>query len=167
MTTKTVTATFRIEEDAFKDLQEDAKRQNISVNTLVNQLFLSYSHYDRLMKRFHVMKVPAATFKTILDGSSDEAVIAAAKTAGESIAKTFVIAKTGAVHAGEHLGRLQDLGQLHQRVRVQRVPRPWEDHDNPDPQPGQEGEPVPEGVGGLPVRAASTRPPNSWWTTTP
>ena len=96
MTTKTVTATFRIEEDAFKDLQEDAKRQNISVNTLVNQLFLSYSHYDRLMKRFHVMKIPAATFKTILDGSSDEAVLAAAKTSGESIARTFVIAKTGA-----------------------------------------------------------------------
>ena len=40
MATKTVTATFRIEEDAFKDLKEDAKKQNISVNTLVNQLFL-------------------------------------------------------------------------------------------------------------------------------
>ncbi len=96
MATKTVTATFRIEEDAFRDLQEDAKRQNVSVNTLVNQLFLSYSHYDRLMKRFQVIKIPASTFRTILDGSTDEAVTAAAKTAGESIAKTFIIAKMGA-----------------------------------------------------------------------
>jgi hypothetical protein len=96
MATKTVTATFRIEEEAFKDLQEDAKRQSVSVNTLVNQLLLSYSNYDRLMKRFQVMKLPASTFRTILDGSSDEAVLSAAKTAGESIAKTFVIAKMGA-----------------------------------------------------------------------
>lgn len=95
MATKTVTATFRIEENAFKDLQEDAKKQNISVNTLVNQLFLGYSHYDRLMKRFQVIKLPASTFKTILDGSTDEAVTAAAKSAGESIAKTFVISKFG------------------------------------------------------------------------
>jgi hypothetical protein len=95
MATKTVTATFRIEEDAFRGLKEDAKKQNISVNTLVNQLFLGYSHYDRLMKRFQVMKLPAMIFKTILDGSTDEAVIAAAKSAGESIAKTFVITKFG------------------------------------------------------------------------
>jgi lambda repressor-like predicted transcriptional regulator len=95
MATKTVTATFRIEEVAFRDLQEDAKKQKVSVNTLVNQLFLSYSQYDRLMKRFQIMKIPSSTFKTILDGSTDEAVIAAAKTAGESIAKNFVISKLG------------------------------------------------------------------------
>lgn len=96
MPSRTVTATFRIEEDAFKDLQEDARRQNVSVNTLVNQLFLGYSNFDRLMRRFQLIKIPAATFRTILDGSSDEAVIAAAKTAGESIAKTFIISKHGA-----------------------------------------------------------------------
>ncbi|MDA4132344.1 MAG: hypothetical protein OK454_04365, partial [Thaumarchaeota archaeon] len=95
MPTKTVTATFRIKEDAFKDLQNDAKKQNISVNTLVNQIFLGYSHYDRLMKRFQIMKLPASVFKTILDGSTDEAVVAAAKSAGESISKTFVISKFG------------------------------------------------------------------------
>lgn len=95
MPSKTVTATFRIDEESFKDLQDDAKRQSVSVNTLVNQLFLSYSQYDRLMKRFQVMKIPAATFKTILDGSTDEAVVSAARTAGESIARTFVITKMG------------------------------------------------------------------------
>ena len=105
MTTKTVTATFRIEEDAFKDLQEDAKRQNISVNTLVNQLFLSYSHYDRLMKRFHVMKIPAATFKTILDGSTDEAVLEAAKTVGGEHRQDVRDSQDGRLHAGERPGR--------------------------------------------------------------
>lgn len=96
MPQKTVTATFRLDEEAFKDLQEDARKQNVSVNTLVNQLFLSYSQFDRLMKRFQVMKIPAATFKTILDGATDEAIVAAAKTAGESIARTFIISKLGA-----------------------------------------------------------------------
>ena len=41
------------------------------------------------------MKLPASVFKTVLDGSTDEAITAAAKFAGESIARTFVISKFG------------------------------------------------------------------------
>ncbi|MGD0637671.1 MAG: hypothetical protein ABSA72_06505 [Nitrososphaerales archaeon] len=96
MPSKTVTSTFRIDEEAFRALQEDAKKQNISVNTLVNQLFLGYAHYDSIMKRFQMVKIPGPTFKTILDGSSEEAVLKAARTAGESIGKTFLISKMGA-----------------------------------------------------------------------
>ena len=95
MAGKTVTTTFRIDEKAFQAIQEDAKKQNVSVNTLVNQLLLGYANYDRVMKRFQMMKIPASTFKTVLDGSSEEAIKAAAKAAGESIAKTFVVAISG------------------------------------------------------------------------
>jgi hypothetical protein len=99
MPQKTVTSTFRIDEEAFRALQEDAKKQSVSVNTLVNQLILGYAHYDRIMKRFQMMKIPGSTFATILDGSSDEAIKKAAREAGESIGKVFTILKLGSFSA--------------------------------------------------------------------
>jgi predicted HicB family RNase H-like nuclease len=44
---KTVTRSFRISEGVFLALEEEAKKRNISLNTLVNQLFLSYANFDR------------------------------------------------------------------------------------------------------------------------
>lgn len=89
MPKKTVTAKFRIGEGALKHLQEDAKRLNVSVNTMVNQLLVSYSQFDRPMKDIQMTKVPTSTFKTMLDGCSDEAVLEAARSAGEAVAEAF------------------------------------------------------------------------------
>jgi len=96
MPEKTVTSTFRLDEKAFRTLQEDAKKQSISVNTLVNQLILSYANYDRVMKRLQMMKIPASTFKAILDSASDEGIKQAARITGTGVGKTFVVAMSGA-----------------------------------------------------------------------
>ncbi|HUI86174.1 MAG TPA: hypothetical protein VLY21_03360 [Nitrososphaerales archaeon] len=96
MPSKTVTSTFRLDEAAFKAIQEDAKKQNISVNTLVNQLVLSYANYDRIMKRLQLMKIPASVFKAILESASDEGILEAARMAGQGVGKTFVVAMRGA-----------------------------------------------------------------------
>ena len=66
MKPKTATASFRLDESALAAIQEDAKKQNVSVNALLNQLVLAYAKYDRPMKRFHMIKVPASTFKHLL-----------------------------------------------------------------------------------------------------
>jgi len=92
---KTVTSTFRLDEEAFRAIQEDAKKQNISVNTLVNQLVLGYANYDRVMKRLQMMKIPASTFKAILDSASEEGIIEAARSTGTGIGKVFVVAMSG------------------------------------------------------------------------
>ena len=42
-----VTRSFRINESAFLAFEEEAKKRNISLNTLVNQLFMSYANFDR------------------------------------------------------------------------------------------------------------------------
>ena len=55
-----------MDESALDALQEDAKKQNVSVNTLINQLILTYANYDRPMKRFHMVKMSASTFRHIL-----------------------------------------------------------------------------------------------------
>ncbi len=50
MRPKTTTASFRLDESALGVLQEDARKQNISVNALINQLVLACANYDRPMK---------------------------------------------------------------------------------------------------------------------
>lgn len=56
MPDKTVTRSFRINEDAFLALEEEAKKRNISLNTLVNQLFLSFANFDRYFQKFGMTK---------------------------------------------------------------------------------------------------------------
>jgi hypothetical protein len=92
---KTATASFRLDESALNVLQDDAKKQNVSVNTLLNQLVLAYANYDRPMKRFHMIKVPASSFKHILEAATSEAVVEAGNSAGKDVPNTYIIAKWG------------------------------------------------------------------------
>jgi hypothetical protein len=92
---RTATASFRLDESALNALQEDARKQNVSVNTLLNQLVLAYANYDRPMKRFHMIKVPASSFKHILEAATDEAIIEAGNSAGKDVPNTYIRAKWG------------------------------------------------------------------------
>jgi hypothetical protein len=92
---KTATASFRLDEAALNILHEDARKQNVSVNTLLNQLVLAYANYDRPMKRFHMLKLPASSFKHILEAATDEAIIEAGNSAGKDVPKTYIRAKWG------------------------------------------------------------------------
>jgi hypothetical protein len=92
---KTATASFRLDESALSALQEDARKQNVSVNTLLNQLVLAYANFDRPMKRFHMIKVPASSFKHILEAATSEAMIEAGNSAGKDVPNTYIRAKWG------------------------------------------------------------------------
>lgn len=95
MRPKTATASFRLDEGALNALQEDARKQNVSVNTLLNQLVLTYANFDRPMKRFHMIKMPASTFKHILEAATSETVTEAGRLAGEDVPKTYIRAQWG------------------------------------------------------------------------
>lgn len=45
-TTKTITMTFRVNENLMRKLKEDAEDHEISLNTLVNQIFNRYVEWD-------------------------------------------------------------------------------------------------------------------------
>ena len=114
-TEKTVTRTFRISEHAFNSLQEDARRQNVSVNTLVNQIILAYTNFDKFIKKLHMLKISRPTFKRVLDAAPDDAVIEAGQLAGSDVPKIFILAKEGSVSpqsAMAHLKDLADYGNL-------------------------------------------------------
>src|SRR5579872_6116068 len=97
MKSKTDTASFRLDESALAALQEDAKKQNVSVNTLLNQLVLTYADFDRPMKRFQMIKLPASTLRYLLQGTNDEAVIAAGTSVGNDVPRTYILAKWGEI----------------------------------------------------------------------
>ncbi len=92
---KTVTRSFRISEDAFAALVGDASREKVSVNTLVNQLFLAYSDYDRFFRRLGMVKISSATMGHLMAAASDEEVIRAGLEAGSDVPETVIMAKEG------------------------------------------------------------------------
>ena len=49
-TDKTVTRSFRISERALKSIEEESKRQNISVSTIINQQLLAYAELERFLE---------------------------------------------------------------------------------------------------------------------
>jgi len=110
MRAKTATASFRLDEGALNALQEDAKKQNVSVNTLINQLILTYANYDRPMKRFHMVKVSGSTFRHILQAARNETIVEAGKLAGNDGPKTSILARSGEFTVDSALNYLKTMG---------------------------------------------------------
>ena len=110
MKEKTVTISFRISETAFKALQEDAKKHNVSINTLANQLFVTYAEYDRYLSKFRMIKLSAPTFKRVLNASTDEAISEAAQAAGASVPVSFILAQKGEYNFGNAIDYLRTMG---------------------------------------------------------
>ncbi len=112
---RTITRTFRISEHAFKALQDDARHQNVSVNTLVNQTLLSYANFDRFVKKLHLIKISRPTFRRVLDAAHDDAIIEAGQLAGSDVPKFLILAKDGTLSLETvlvHLRGLADYGNL-------------------------------------------------------
>jgi predicted HicB family RNase H-like nuclease len=52
---KTITRTFRIKDDWDIILHEEAERQNISVNTLIDKILRRYALFDRYTDRINIL----------------------------------------------------------------------------------------------------------------
>ncbi len=105
-----MTISFRISETAFKALQEDAKRHNVSINTLANQLFVTYAEYDRYLSKFHMIKLSASTFKRILNAASEDEISEAGQMAGASVPVSFILAQKGDFSFENALDYLRTMG---------------------------------------------------------
>lgn len=105
-----MTISLRISEVAFKALQEDAKRHNISINTLANQLFLTYAQYDRFLDRFHMIKLSNPTFKKILNAATHDEIVQAGRAAGSSLPPSFILAEKGELNLANAVDYLRTMG---------------------------------------------------------
>jgi len=92
---KSITKSFRISESAFKALEEDARSQNVSLNTLVNQLLLGYTNWGRFINKVGAIRTTRSAFNLLLNAASDEAIMEAARLSGPDTPKSIILAKYG------------------------------------------------------------------------
>ncbi|HDQ05908.1 MAG TPA: hypothetical protein ENN36_04185 [Candidatus Bathyarchaeota archaeon] len=79
---KTVTRTFRIRHEWDSVLQEEAERQGVSVNVLLNKLLRKYSLYSRWSNRNNDAAFPRQTLREILKAVQIESLAEAGTKSG-------------------------------------------------------------------------------------
>jgi hypothetical protein len=106
---KTVAKSFRVNEKALAALQEEAGRQSVSVNTLVNQLLLDYSEFGRFLQRVNALRLSRKTFGEILNIVSEENLGKAGVAAGKSAPVALIASKWGKVNVSTVIEYIHDL----------------------------------------------------------
>jgi hypothetical protein len=94
----TVTATFRVSEHVYLALQEEASRQDTSLNTLVNQLFDVHVNEEVYLSKLGYLRVTKPTFHRILEGTADEVIMRAGRSSGDELCKSITLARSGALN---------------------------------------------------------------------
>ena len=107
---RTVTLSLRISEIAYKALQEDAKKENISINTIANQILLAYAEHDRYLKKYGLRKVIDPLWDKMLNAASDEAIVEAGKSLGPGVLPSTIISMTGELTVPGILDWLKRMG---------------------------------------------------------
>jgi len=94
---KTVVKSFRVSESAFKTLEAEAASQNVSVNTLLNQIVIRYANWGRFITKYKGIVIGRSAFERLLSVSSDEVVAELGRKAGSDTPKAVMFAKHGEV----------------------------------------------------------------------
>jgi hypothetical protein len=97
-------------EVAYKALQEDANRQNTSLNTIANQILVAYAEYDRHLKKHGMLKLSHPAFAAVLNAATDEAIYEAGKSAGPGVFPGLILSATGELSTVGVLEWLKRLG---------------------------------------------------------
>lgn len=106
---KTVPKSFRVDESAILAIEKEAAAQKVSANSLVNQILIQFSEFERFARRINTVEPSGFVFRGILEAADTDKIIEVAKTAGSSIPQTFVTAKSGRVNIESLLDHLQTL----------------------------------------------------------
>ena len=109
MPEKTVTRSFRINESAFLALEEEARKHNISLNTLVNQLFLSFANFDRYFEKFGMLKISKVAYRRTLKAVPDEEIVEAAREVAQNSARVLLLTRYGTLSLAGVLEYLKGL----------------------------------------------------------
>jgi hypothetical protein len=81
----------------------------ISLNTLVNQLLVSYSEAGRYSKQVNAIVLSRQTFAELLNEIPEDRLIGVAKTAGKSGPESLITSKYGKLSIDGVIGYIHDL----------------------------------------------------------
>ncbi len=103
-------------------MQDEAGRKNVSVNTLLNQLLISYTRYDRFLKKFQLVKLTGVSFRRVLEASSERAISKAGQMAGSAVPSGVITARSGHVTIDTVIEYLKDTGDYNDLFEFSEVP---------------------------------------------
>jgi hypothetical protein len=118
---KTVTRSFRISERAIKAIEDESKRQNVSVSTIINQQLLSYAEFDRFFRRLGLIKFSSATFQRLLEAGPDDLIARAGAEAGVDTPSSIMLAKYGEQSLERILDYLEMLSEFANQFEFGRI----------------------------------------------
>jgi uncharacterized protein YbgA (DUF1722 family) len=87
---RTVSYSFRLEEEWLKTLQEESNKQGISVNSLMNKILKRYSRHYRHMVAHNVIMLSHSDFAILLNSSTDDGIKEMARIIGDIKAKEIL-----------------------------------------------------------------------------
>jgi hypothetical protein len=109
---RTVTRSFRISEHALKSIEDEAKRQNVGLSTLVNQQLLAYADFERYIRRLGMIKISSATFERLLLAGPDTEIAKAGQEAGSDTPRSIILAKDGELSLETVIAYLKMLSEF-------------------------------------------------------
>jgi hypothetical protein len=108
---KTQSQSFRVDERILGLLREEAKRDNVTLSSLVNQVLTKYVDYSRFANRMNALSLARKTFASILDVASEEDIVRVAETEGRSSPVAFITSMNGHMNAENVVGFMKDLSE--------------------------------------------------------
>jgi hypothetical protein len=88
---KTVLRTIRIPHEIDQILQKDAKTKRVSINSLIHNLLLKYTEWDRYSERFGRVMLRPQTLQLIIDSIDDIEIKDIGSKIGKKIPKEFLL----------------------------------------------------------------------------
>ena len=120
-TDRTVTRSFRISERALKSIEEESRRQNIGVSTIINQQLLAYADFERYFRRLGLIKISSATFERLLRAGPEEDVAKAGREAGADTPRSIILTKYGVLSLDTVIEYLKMLSEFANQFELGQV----------------------------------------------
>lgn len=106
---RTESQSFRLDERVLKVLREEAKRNNVTLSSFVNQILTEYVDYGRFAKMMNALSLSRKTFTSILNATSEEDLVKIAEVEGKSSPVAFITSMNGHMSVDNVVGFMKDL----------------------------------------------------------
>lgn len=121
---RTAIRSFRLDEAALAVLEEEARQRNISVNTLVNQLLLTYTNFERHFAQYPMVRLSSTFLGWLLEGVTDAYAKDLGQRVGENLAQAGILSRHGSLSLESVLANLRMMGEYSGAFTFKEVHRP-------------------------------------------
>jgi hypothetical protein len=111
LTEKTVTCSIRISKKVYDALQKEAKERDQSFNTLINQVLRFETEFAVAARRVGAQVSSRATWRALLDSTSEESLSHAGTQAGANAPRDFIVANMGQMNLENVLSFMDLFGK--------------------------------------------------------